>query len=250
MQRTKHTRPEKVDKFLSHLFPTNRDKLYFEIALLRTNMDSDLYNHCVPKCIELVMSTCTYIRKYSSLLKLSIKNDKFTPEQIHKMFKYYQPIIIDMCYTQKTIIERIDFMDKLYIPLYKTNTEGKKEYNFNTYIFINGRKLLENNDCCVSYTLKNYKNKDYVFTENDVKEYHDYLSKVISAMKNIYNDDNTDIIYSFDELLDEYLKTYRFVPKRIVKQIIHKPKTINEAINDSDKNNNIESPTSELTNNQ
>ena len=94
------TRPEKITRFLSHAFPTERDRLYFELIMDSADWDPEekLINR-----IELEISNHNYITKYISLRKkrndeigsetgigLVVVDDSKTPDKTLSVFMIIQ----------------------------------------------------------------------------------------------------------------------------------------------------------------
>lgn len=202
---TFYIRPPKVDKFLSHLFPTEKDKLYFEMCFATLNNTYDYFS-VVTKELELVIPMQSYLAKLNSLFDITMIDDNRAPIDIHeKTFYSLDPIVVDMRKTSKTIEQRLDFIKRLCNPRYKIHREYKlREANLNTYIFIVNRGFLKETDRIKRYTLRNYRDKDYEFTENDKNKYREHLSRMNEYMQRIYETDfcfNTCIL---DNLVDDF----------------------------------------------
>lgn len=197
-------RPEKITKFLSHIFPTERDKLFFEIAR-EVSYYKDIHVSIEPSRIELVMPTNAYIVKYNSLRKQLFYNDSNTPNEIHANLLYaYTSITIDMCNTTKTSTQQLNFINRLYGSLVKySNNRSTREPNLNSYIFVVRKSLCKNNSIFKSYTLGEYNDEEYNFTESDIQEYKEYLRQLYFAIINIHHKTK---INRTEQLLDIYLQ--------------------------------------------
>lgn len=198
------TRSEKITKFLSHMFPTERDKLFFEIVR-ETTYDRDLHVEIEPSRIELVMPTNAYIVKYNSLRKRFLFNDSNTPNEIHANLLYaYTSITIDMCNTTKTPTQQLNFINRLYGSLVKySNKKSTSQANTNSYIFVVKKSLCKNNSLFKTYTLGEYNDEEYNFTETDIQEYKEYLRQLC---RNIVNIHQKTKINQVEQLLNLYLQ--------------------------------------------
>lgn len=197
-------RPEKITKFLSHMFPTERDRLFYEIAR-EVSYDRDLHIEIEPSRIELVMPTNAYIVKYNSLRKRFLFNDSNTPNEIHANLLYaYASITIDMCNTTKTSTQQLNFINRLYGSLVKySNKKNTRQANTNSYIFVVKKSLCKNNSLFKTYTLGEYNDEDYNFTETDIQEYKEYLWQLSRNIIDIHREMK---INQTEQLLDIYLQ--------------------------------------------
>ena len=76
---------------------------------------------------------------------------------------------------------------------------------FNEYIFIVRKNLIENNDLIKSYSLSEYNNDDYVFTYRDREVYGNYLYDLHRLMCIVCNGKWQSINNIFD-MIDIYLE--------------------------------------------
>jgi hypothetical protein len=194
-------RPEKITKFLSHMFPAEKDRLYFEMSI-----DSIRYRTVIkPDRIELEMPTNAYIIKYNSLTNFHLINDSNTPNEIHaNNVTSDHTIIIDMCNTTKTRSQQLNFINRLYGATVKTNKSSKESRpNLNSYIFVVKNSLCKSNSLFKTYALTNYNDEDYVFTEDEDNAYDSFLNKVFDDILKIYNETGKR---NLTELVDIYLQ--------------------------------------------
>ena len=223
MRHTFYTRPAKVDKFLSHLFPTENDKLYFEMCFATLNNTYDYFS-VVTKVLELVIPMQSYLVKLNSLFDVTMIDDNRVPIEIHeKTFYSLDPIVIDMRKTTKTTDQRLDFIKKLHKPQYKIHREYKlREANLNTYIFVVSHAFLKETPAIKRYTLRAYRDKDYEFTETDKNEYREHLSRMNEYMQRLYEFDFGYNTYLLDDLLDVFVKVFEVKEEPIKEEPIIK----------------------------
>lgn len=195
------TRPEKITKFLSHLFPTERDRLYFEMVINLNKYKSIIK----PDRIELEMPVNAYIIKYNSLTNFYLINDSNTPNEIHaNSVSSDHTIIVDMCNTTKSKTQQLNFINRLYGATVKINKSSReRRSNMNSYIFLVTKSLCKNNSLFKSYTLANYNDDEYEFTENETLEYHNFLKKVLDDILVIFTDTEKR---QLNDLIDLYLQ--------------------------------------------
>lgn len=197
-------RPRNITKFLSHMFPTPRDRLYFEMVINSIiSLDGVGF-----EALELVMSTNDYFKKYNTLRKYIISNDSQTPDEIYSnIFIHQHTIIVDMCNTTKTTEQQVDFANELCNKMRK----NRETYS---YIFLVKNSLYKDDEI-ETFTLNNYNDNCYEFTLNESKQYRMYLQTLRSVMQEIYGK-----IYSSDvnELVDYYIKNYQPIVKRPTKK--------------------------------
>ena len=195
------TRPEKVTKFLSHLFPTERDRLYFEMVINLIKYKSIIK----PDRIELEMPVNAYIIKYNSLTNFHLINDSNTPNEIHaNNVSSDHTIVIDMCNTTKSKTQQLNFINRIYGASVKINKSSRERRgNMNSYIFIVTKSLCKNNSLFKTYTLANYNDDEYEFTENEIIEYHNFLKKALDDILVICVDTEKR---QLNELIELYLQ--------------------------------------------
>lgn len=210
MSRHTYTRPEKVDKFLSHLFPTEKDKLYFEMCFATLNNTYDYFS-VITKDIELQIPMQSYLVKLNSLFDIIMADDNHAPIEIHeKTFYSLDPVVVDMRKTTKTTEQRLDFIKKLCNTRYKIHREYKlREANLNTYIFIVNRAFLKETDRIKRYTLRNYRDKDYEFSQSDKEEYREHLSHMNGRMQYFYENEFCHNSCILDDLINDFVKVFK-----------------------------------------
>lgn len=194
-------RPEKITKFLSHMFPTEKDRLHFEMSI-----DSIRYKTVIkPVRIELEMPTNAFIIKYNSLTDFHITNDSNTPNEIHaNNVTFDHTIVVDMCNTTKTKTQQLNFINRLYGATIKTNKSTKESRpNLNSYIFVVKNSLCKSNSLFKTYSLMNYNDEDYIFTEEEDCDYDSFLNKVFDNILKIYHETDKR---NLTELIDIYLQ--------------------------------------------
>lgn len=205
-------RPEKITKFLSYMFPTERDRLYFEMVRESVGVsDTVKYGRWVseisyePSRIELEMPTNAYIVKYNSLRKRFLYNDSNTPDEIHADVVITNTSVnVDMCNTTKTKTQQLNFINRLYGATTKINKDEKeKQLNKNSYIFAVNKSLCKNNSLFKTYSLTDYNDENYTFTDEDIKEYSSYLKSTISNIENIRKEIRS---IKLEQVIDVYLQ--------------------------------------------
>lgn len=199
-------RPEKFTRFLSHMFPTERDRLSFEMITYWMGIDTK-YGCPKAKNIELVMPTHDYLLKCDSLMQLGIINDGNTPKEIHE-YRVLDicPIVVNMCNTAKTKKQQLNFITRLYGSTQKIyRAKKEREDNVNTYIFAVRESLCQGNSYFKTYSLSDYNDEDYKFTEDEKKEYNEYLEKIVKVLEDIYVKSKK---HQLDEVLDIYYNEF------------------------------------------
>lgn len=199
-------RPAKVTEFLSHMFPTEKDRLLFEI----TYCDYDLYNEKAWRKvrIELEMPTNAYIIKYRTLCGKRLINDANTALEIHKLFEHSKKtIMVDLTNTTKTQSKQLEYVNKLYGSMFKpSNNQTTATINDNHYIFIVRKSLCKNNALFNCYSLKDYNDDNYVFTQEDTDSYLSYIRSLCSYCSKILPETNaskTSLDMIYDELFGD-----------------------------------------------
>lgn len=191
------TRPEKITQFLSHMFPTERDRLYFE--LIMDSADWDPEEKWINR-IELEISNPSYITKYRSLrrkrdeeigsetgIELGFVDDFQTPDKIlSDIYNNPNTIIVNLYSTRKPKKRQTNFINRMCSAETKEKY-GEEYYNTNSYVFIVKESLFKNGGFkgfgwFTTYSLTNYNDKEYEFTENDKEAYCNYLSDLRSAV--------------------------------------------------------------------
>ena len=111
--------------------------------------------------------------------------DPNTAAEIHDaMCTYRCTTIIDLTNSTKTATKQLEFINRLSTAIYKTALKSHERFsNINSYIFLVNKNLCQKNKFFKCYTLKDYNDDDYVFDENDKKEYMDYLDSLNSQIK-------------------------------------------------------------------
>lgn len=203
----KRTRPERFTEFLSHMFPTERDRLYFEIAMQSCCLGfSD--DRVRTKHIELVMPNNKFLLRLDPLYVVEIFSDGNNPDEIleDRFEKCDDPIVVDLCNTGKSKNKQLEFINRLCGVKYKIKKQTKeKELNTNLYVFAVKKSLYKDNGNFRSYTLTNYNDDNYNFTEVERYEYDDYLTHVCYDIRNIIIDHKMDC-RQLDEVIDIYYK--------------------------------------------
>lgn len=198
-------RPRIITQFLSHMFSTPRDRLYFEMVINSIiSLDGVGF-----EVLELVMPTNVYFKKYNTLRKYIISNDSQTPDEIYSnIFMHQHTIIVDMCNTTKTAEQQVDFTNELCNKMRK----NRETYS---YIFLVKDSLCKDDDSVETFTLNNYNDNYYEFTLNEIQQYRIYSQTLGSVIQEIYGK-----IYSSDvnDLIDYYIKNYQPVVKRPTKK--------------------------------
>lgn len=218
------TRPEKITRFLSHTFPTERDKIYFELVM--DSYDYDPEDKITPNRIELEISNYNYITKYRSLRgkrgydNLSyygdyvseIVDDSKTPDNtLSDIYDNPYTVIIDLYSTLKPIKRQTNFINRMCSAYEKENRNMRDEYpNTNSYVFIVKNSLFKNGGfkgfgLLMTYSLNNYNDEEYEFTENDKEAYCNYLSDLYRAIANACNGKWRSINDLFN-MIDIYLE--------------------------------------------
>jgi hypothetical protein len=202
----RRTRPERFTEFLSHIFPTERDKLYFE--LMMEGCCLGFGNERVQsKHIELVMPNNKFFLRLDPLYVVEIFNDGNTAEEIlEDKIDDSSPIVVDLCDTGKSKNKQLNFINIICGRKYKTNKQNKKdELNTNAHVFAVRKSLYKDNGNFRSYTLTDYNDDDYNFTEDERDDYEDYIRNLARDIRMLY------IKYRFrydqlDEVIDLYYK--------------------------------------------
>lgn len=89
---------------------------------------------------------------------------------------------------------------------YKTNKQNKKdELNTNAHVIGVKKSLYKDNGNFKSFTLTDYNDDDYNFTEDELDEYNDYLTLTARDIRFI-NINNKWIHRQLDEVIDIYYK--------------------------------------------
>lgn len=211
------TRPEKITQFLSHAFPTERDRLYFELVMDSFLWDSD--DASTSDRIELELSNYNYFEKYISLREkrnreldriLEKYDDSRTPDKtLGYIHDIYDTVIIDFYPTLKPKKRQMNFINRLCKAKFKERY-GEAYRNTNSYVFIVKESLFKNggfkgNGIFTSYSLKKYNDDDYIFTDNDKENYNVYLSNLRQVMRVVYR--NKWPIHNVLNMIDIYLET-------------------------------------------
>ena len=157
-------RPEKITKFLSHMFPTEQDRIYFELVTVSFENMSGVG----PNRIELEMPNNDFLTKYIKLKNRRFYTDANTPDEIHA-------INIANTGTIKTKLQQSKFIYRLYGSAFKTP-------NTNSYIIAVKKSLCKDNNLFKSYSLTNYNEADYEFTDEESEEYNKYIQPMIGSM--------------------------------------------------------------------
>lgn len=202
-------RPENVTNFLSHLFPTERDRLYFE--LVRDSYVWDPEAKIAHNRIQLVVNNHEYIEKYNRLRD----NHEYTSRYVNSS-GFGTIGFCGFCENERTISENFG---NNYVAIYDIHNTDRdinkqKEFinkmsndEFNEYIFIVRENLIENNDLIKSYSLSEYNNDDYVFTYRDREVYGNYLCDLHRLMCIVCNGKWQSINNIFD-MIDIYLEVF------------------------------------------
>lgn len=208
-------RPPKITKFLSHMFPTGRERLYFELVVTSFVPIYEIE----PERIELEMPSNDYFVKYNLLRRYDVFNDSMTPGEINeKCFLSTSAIIVDMTNTNKTTEQQIDFINETYSIPIRNRNKSKSVIcrDRNSYIFIVKNSLCKDNDHFKTFALTDYNDNDYEFTINEINEYTTYVITLYNVMSDICDKlDNCRI----DDLIDYYINNYRPIPKKEPKKI-------------------------------
>ena len=146
-------RPEKITKFLSHMFPTEQDRIYFELVTVSFENMSGVG----PNRIELEMPNNDFLTKYIKLKNRRCYTDANTPDEIHA---------INIANTG-TKLQQSKFIYRLYGSAFKTP-------NTNSYIIAVKKSLCKDNNLFKSYSLTNY--------NEESEEYNKYIQPMIGSM--------------------------------------------------------------------
>lgn len=204
----KFARPEKVTNFLSHLFPTERDRLYFE--LVRDTCDLDPEAKITPNRIQLELRNHDYINKYNSLredLERIISRDfgvigfcgfSENEKPVSDFFGYNNIAIYDIHNTIHDINTQKEFINKM------CDDEACE------YIFIVRESLINNDEykgkgLFKSYSLTKYNDDDYNFTEYEKQVYSKYICNLRQYICNVCSGKWQSINNVFD-MVDLYLE--------------------------------------------
>lgn len=201
---TNTTRPTKVTQFLSHMFPTEKDRLYIELIVELIGIYKNC-QHILTKNIQLVTLSNSFILKYNSLRDFGIITDDSTPTEIHEnRVSDEDVIVIDMTNTTKTQTQQTNYINLLTTASFKINREQKRrELNSNPYVFVVNEQLNLNSDKFKTYCLDDeYVDEEYNFTEDDSIEYGRYITNLCNSIRNIHH---TTEIQWLDKLIDVYL---------------------------------------------
>lgn len=91
-----------------------------------------------------------------------------------------------MCNTTKTSTQQLNFINRLYGSLVKySNNKNTSEPNLNSYIFVVRKSLCKDNNLFKSYTLTNYNDNDYEFTDEEREEYKNYIESMTKNIKTL-----------------------------------------------------------------
>lgn len=206
-------RPEKITKFLSHMFPTEQDRIYFE--LVRTTFRCAIHYvdnkvqkmiYIEPSRIELEMPNNEFLAKCNKLLNYRCFTDANTPDEIHAInIDNPETITVDMCNTVKTKLQQSKFIYRLYGSAFKSvkGRGSRKTSNTNSYIFAVRKSLCKDNNLFKSYTLINYNDDDYEFTNEEIGKYNRYINSMTKTIESICI--NTKI-KNLERLIDIYLQ--------------------------------------------
>lgn len=152
------------------------------------------------------MPTNAYIIKYRTICGKRLINDTNTALEIHKLFEVSKKtIMVDLTNTTKTQGKQLEYINKLYGSMFKpSNNQITSAINDNHYIFIVRKSLCKNNALFNCYSLKDYNDDDYVFTQEDIDSYTQYIRSLCNYCYEILPETNpsrtaVDIIY--DELM-------------------------------------------------
>ena len=158
------------------------------------------------------MPNNNFLIKYNKLLNYRCFTDANTPDEIHEITidDRYKTITVDMCNTIKTKLQQSKlqqskFIYRLYGSVYKS-TKGRgsrKTVNSNSYIFAVKKSLCKDNNLFKSYTLTNYNDNEYEFTNEEREEYKNYI---VSMTKNIKTFCIETEIEKLEQLIDLYLE--------------------------------------------
>ena len=221
MYRHTYIRPDKVDKFLSHLFPTERDRLYFE--LIMDSADWDPEEKWINR-IELEISNPSYITKYRSLRRkrddemgnetgfgLVVVDDSRTPDKtLSDIYNNPNTIIVNLYSTRKPKKRQTNFINRMCSAETKEKY-GEEYYNTNSYVFIVKESLFKTGGFkgfgwFTTYSLTNYNDEEYEFTENDKEAYCNYLSELCRAIHNACKE-KWHLVNELQDEIDIYLET-------------------------------------------
>lgn len=204
---TNITRPEKITKFLSHMFTTEKDRLCIELIVELIGIFSNC-QYILTKNIQLVSSSISYILKYNSLRDFGITSDKNTPKEIHEDRVVDEDVIvINMTNTTKSLSQQVNYINLLTTASFKINyNQKRRELNSNPYVFIANEKLNLNSDRFKTYCLDDeYDDEEYEFTEDESIEYGRYITNLCNTIRNIHV---TTEIQQLDQLIDIYIDGY------------------------------------------
>lgn len=200
----RRTRPERFNEFLSHMFPTERDKLYFELSMEAFCLSAG-NERVQSKHIELVMPNNKFFLRLDPLYSVEILNDGNTADEIlEDKIDDSSPIVVDLCDTGKSKNKQLNFINILCGRKYKTNKPNKKdELNTNAHVFAVKKSLYKDNGNFKSFTLTDYNDDDYNFTEDELCEYEDYMRNLSRDIRMLWANNRLDY-RQLDEVIDIY----------------------------------------------
>ena len=205
-------RPEKVTNFLSHLFPTERDRLYFELVRDTYNWNPEA--KITPNRIQLEIHNHDYIEKYNSLRNNHEYELKYVNSSGFGIIGF-----CGFCENEKLISENFGNNYIAIYDIHNTNKDINKQKEFINkmcndeaceYIFIVKESLIENDEykgkgLFKTYSLSEYNNDDYVFTYRDREVYGNYLRDLCQLMCTVCSEKWQSINNIFD-MIDIYLE--------------------------------------------
>lgn len=201
---TNITRPTKVTQFLSHMFPTEKDRLYIEMNVELIGIYKNC-QHILTKNIQLVASSDNFILKYNSLRDFGLTSDDISPSEIHSdRINDDDVIVIDMTNTTKSLSQQTNYINLLTTASFKLkHNERRRKLNTNPYVFVVNEPLNLNSDKFMTFELDDeYNDEEYNFTEDDIMEYDKYIINICDAIRNIHT---TTEIQWLDRLIEIYL---------------------------------------------
>lgn len=208
----KFARPEKVTKFLSELFPTERDRLYFE--LVRDTCDWDPEANVAPNRIQLEVSNHDYINKLKSL------RDNYEYALQYVNTSGFGIIgFCGFCEDEKLISENFGNNYIAIYDIYNTDKDINKQKEFinkmcndesNEYIFIVKESLINNDEykgkgLFKTYSLVEYNDDEYNIAEYEKQVYRKYLCNLRQYVRNVCSGKWHSINNMFD-VVDLYLE--------------------------------------------
>ena len=121
-------RPEKVTKFLNHMFPTESDKIIFEAVYNQTSNLNRLYRNYYK--FELSMPTNEFYIKLSSITRRLIYCiDSNTASEIHDSISSYDGgVIVDMTNSTKSQTKQLEFINRVCGAIYKTSSAYRSKH--------------------------------------------------------------------------------------------------------------------------